>query len=411
MKILSIALYDLKRMFRDKGSLTMAIIVPIVFTFIFGLIFGNTGSSDKKVVLPVAIANYDKSSFTKELLDELKQDKSISFSIVDEEELYDNVKSASVEAGFIIPKDFSKKILKGDKSDIKVVKLPSSASFMVVETSIRTAFSKLSVKEGAQALFSDKLKDYSQTDRKRMLNEIGKQLDKSLSQPDILVVKESSYGSKNDSDEIDFSTSRSIIGVNIMFLMFTLILGCGGTILGERKIGTWDRLDISPTSKFEIMAGKIIGTFLQGWVQMGILILFGKYVMGVNWGNSLPATILVMNIYLLSGIGLGIFFSTIIRSNSQMTAISAVVIVSTSMLSGCYWPLEISPEFMQQIAKLFPQYWAMKGLNETVIASRGFEAVIEPLTVLLAMGAIFFILSVAAEAFKGFRKKSKTVSA
>jgi ABC-2 type transport system permease protein len=185
-----------------------------------------------------------------------------------------------------------------------------------------------------------------------------------------------------------------------MFVMFIVIIGGMGTILDDKKNNTWGRLGISPTSYIQIMAGKILGTFIKGWAQIIILILFGKFVLGVDWGNSLGATIIVFSIYLLSITGIGMFLATLVKTDAQLGPLATIIIIPTSMLSGCYWPIEIMSETMQKIAVLFPQYWAMKALRSTVIANMSLNDTAIPLIIMGAIGIAFFILSTMSGAFK-----------
>ena len=67
------------------------------------------------------------------------------------------------------------------------------------------------------------------------------------------------------------------------------------------------------------------------------------------------------------------------------------------MLAGCYWPIEIVPKFMQKTAMIFPQYWTVKALNNTVGANMGLGSILPHITVLVFMAGVFFILSAAVE--------------
>jgi ABC-2 type transport system permease protein len=75
------------------------------------------------------------------------------------------------------------------------------------------------------------------------------------------------------------------------------------------------------------------------------------------------------------------------------------------MVSGCYWPLELEPQFMQDIAVLFPQYWAMKGMRNVIENNMGLQSVVTPVLALAVMGIIFFAASVLLSG--GLRLKIK----
>jgi ABC-2 type transport system permease protein len=103
---------------------------------------------------------------------------------------------------------------------------------------------------------------------------------------------------------------------------------------------------------------------------------------------------------------MGIFMATFVKTNSQLSAIAAIVVTCTTMISGCYWPLELEPQIMQNIAVLFPQYWAMKGMRNVIENGMGIESVVTPVLVLALMGIVYFIGSVIMSGLKTGPKKN-----
>jgi len=128
--------------------------------------------------------------------------------------------------------------------------------------------------------------------------------------------------------------------------------------------------------------------------------LFGQFVMGVDWGDSYISTFLIFSVYLLCVTAIGMFLITFVKTNAQLGAFSSILIVATSLLSGCCWPIELVPEFMQKLAMFFPQYWALKGLGNTVNANMGLDSESIPFIVLLLMGGLFFLLTILSERLK-----------
>ena len=61
------------------------------------------------------------------------------------------------------------------------------------------------------------------------------------------------------------------------------------------------------------------------------------------------------------------------------------------MLAGSWWPIEVAPPFMQQVARVFPQYWAVNGLNKIVVRGLGFAAIAPNLLVLATAGTVFLL--------------------
>lgn len=401
MKILSIAKYDLLKLLRDRTSLVIIIAIPLIFTFVMGLAYGSADSAEVPKI-SVGIANNDNSELVSKLIENIKNDNTINVVEMSEEVLLQKVRSSGVEAGFIIPYDFTEKSGAGE-AEIKVLNLPASAGYVAAEASIRAAFAKMNIKEAAEAYFKDVLEDSNGADKELIISNIVVKVGEKLEEPSPITVSDVRVSGEEESSNFN-GKAHSSIGISVMFVMFAVILGAG-EILEEKKNKTWGRLAATPTNMATITLGKILGTFLRGWFQVSFLILFGRFVLGVSWGNSIFASILLISVYLLCLTGLGVFLSTLVQTNAQLGSYSSILIISTSMLAGCYWPLDIVPEFMQKIAMVLPQYWAVKGLNNTVNANMGISSIFTHISVLVIMGVVFFSLSIISERISAGKNK------
>jgi ABC-type multidrug transport system permease subunit len=55
-------------------------------------------------------------------------------------------------------------------------------------------------------------------------------------------------------------------------------------------------------------------------------------------------------------------------------------------IGGCWWPLEVAPDFMKQLALVVPNGWALAALHQLISFGAGIDAVVVPLLVLFAFG-------------------------
>jgi ABC-2 type transport system permease protein len=190
------------------------------------------------------------------------------------------------------------------------------------------------------------------------------------------------------------SMKQSMIGFSIFFSMYTMVFSIG-IILSDKRYKTWDRMLISPVSMSSILGGTMVVSFLVGIMQMSVLILGGKYLFGIDWGNSIAGIMTVTTVFVFAIISFGLMLSGIVKTEAQLGAIAPVVLTSTSMLGGTMWPLEIvNNKILLFLAELTPQKWAMQGMLNIASKGMGFESIIIPSIVLLAMGIIFFTIGV-----------------
>ncbi|KPU44257.1 ABC-2 family transporter protein [Oxobacter pfennigii] len=198
----------------------------------------------------------------------------------------------------------------------------------------------------------------------------------------------------NSSAEGYDSLKHSMIGFSLFFSMYTMVFGIG-TILSDRQYKTWQRMLISPVSKFSILGGTMVVAYLTGAIQMGVLILAGKYLLNIDWGNSMAGILMLAGAFVFTVTSMGLMLSGIVKTHEQLSSISPVVLTSTSMLGGCMWPLEIvSNKILLFLAELTPQKWAMQGMESIASKGMGFEAAVLPTIVLIAMGTLFFAAGV-----------------
>jgi ABC-2 type transport system permease protein len=177
-----------------------------------------------------------------------------------------------------------------------------------------------------------------------------------------------------------------------MFLMITL-MSVTGTILQARSMGVWYRMLAAPASRFEILGGYLASFFLIGWIQFGILMGISSWLFGIDWGSVLGQAVLVSAL-LLCIVGLGLFIAGLVRTAEQQSALGNLLIVSTCMLGGVYWPLDVVPDTMKKIAEFIPQAWAMKGFTELVARGGSLPDILGPVAVLLGFAAVFLTVGV-----------------
>ncbi|MDP4180812.1 MAG: ABC transporter permease [Bacillota bacterium] len=394
MKILSIVKYDLIKTVRDKTAFIFLILLPVIMIFVFGNINSNKNSR-----IPSGIVNYDDGQISKDMVELLKKDKVVSFTEMKEDKMIKKVQDSDIELGFVIKKGFSRDLINGKTPQINVIKMKDSANIMTIEYTLRNALAKIRSKDIIVNYFNGVLAKGGSKPSNDMLLSLNQKVEQNLNKSNIVDVKITKY-SENIISKSSGTKTNTTVGFMIMFVMMSIVFASSGIILEEKKDNTWDRLMLTPTNRSVIFFGNVISTFVKGWFQVAFLVLFSKFVIHVEWGSSLPALMVLMTIFILCVTGLGIFLSTFVKTNSQLSAIASLVVTCTTMVSGCYWPLELEPDFMQKIAVVFPQYWAMKGMRSVIDNNLGFEAILQPLIIILFIGVLLFVASVAKSKIK-----------
>ncbi|MBS4179173.1 ABC transporter permease [Lederbergia citrea] len=380
----AIAIFELKRMFQKPQSYILMFGMPILFTLIFGGLF----SSETEVKPSIAVVDQDNSRISQMLINDLNSKKIMNMT-------FENAKNASAKfadqkiTGYIrINESFEEQVLMKENPEILFVHSPSFNGSKMIEQGINDSMIKLKIGATASSVYEDITGD----NWNRVQEKISKELVVNSAGVETVTVTKS-----KDLATMNNMTARSA-GFTIMFVMITMLISTG-VLLEARQTGVWYRMMSTSTSKKELLTGYLLAFFLMGWIQFGVLMIISKFVFHVNWGNLLGSIVLVSSL-LLCTIGLGLFIAGFVKTSEQQSVFGNLIIISTCMLGGVYWPLEIMPGFMQQIAKFVPQYWGLEGFTELSVRGGTLVDIFVPSGVLLAFTLVFLIVGMTRIRFE-----------
>ena len=384
-KIGAITLFELKRIFQKPQSYLLMFGMPLLFTFIFGGLFSNEEEEEKPTI---AVVDLDQSSFSEAFIQEIESKEIMTISLENHQEASGKFSEQKITGYIQINEGFEDDVLQIEVPEITFIASPSFEGAAIIEQVINDSIVNLLMTAKASNTYHNVTGDDLQVVQEKVSKELA-------TTPDgiemVSIMKGKELEMMND------MTARSA-GFSIMFVMMTMLVSTG-VILEARQTGVWYRMMSTPTMKSELLIGYLFAFFVIGWIQFGILMLVSKFVFHVEWGNVVGNIILVSSL-LLCTIGLGLFIASIVKSSEQQSVFGNLIIVSTCMLGGVYWPLEIMPDFMQQLAKFVPQYWGLEGFAE--LSARGGTVldILVPVGILLAFTAVFLVIGMTRIRFE-----------
>ena len=149
----------------------------------------------------------------------------------------------------------------------------------------------------------------------------------------------------------------------VLFVFF-LVNIMGRSFLGERDMGTLRRLRIAPISPVAILIGKTLPFFILSLAQTIILMISGRLLFGMSWGPQPWLLIPIMLCTSAAATALGLMFSTLAKTESQVSSFGNLILLSSAGISGCLVPRAWMPPMSQQISLLTPHAWALDAYNE-----------------------------------------------
>ena len=214
--------------------------------------------------------------------------------------------------------------------------------------------------------------------------------------PNLTVTTDYVYGS---ADTTYFDTlSPILIGFFVFFFVF-LISGIG--LLRERTTGTMERLMSTPVRRGEVIIGYLVGYGIFAFIQTVIIVIYATMVLGMNMAGSIWYVLLTNLLLAFVALSLGILLSTFASSEFQMVQFIPIVIIPQIFFAGIF-PLDHMAAWVQVIARIMPLYYGADALKDVMYKGLGFGDIALDLGVLVLFAALFIVLNILA--LKKYRK-------
>ena len=132
------------------------------------------------------------------------------------------------------------------------------------------------------------------------------------------------------------------------------LLVTGLSVARERELGTFEQLLVSPLSSTEIIIGKTVPALLIGVGEATGMVLVGAFLFRVPVVGSVPLLYAGMIVYLLAVIGVGLFISSLAKTQQQAILGVFAFMVPAILLSGFASPIENMPNWLQWVTLANP---------------------------------------------------------
>jgi ABC-2 type transport system permease protein len=350
----------LRQFRRDRRTLALVLIVPLVLLGLVGYLLRGGGSSPE-----VGLVNLDGGQAGASIAAKLHQDGTIAAKDLDLGSAELRLADGSLVAYIVFPADMTATTMLGHVLAPEVhlegsEPAPAATVLGAVQRAVAGAATTLAGPQGAQ------------------LPRV---------QPRVRWL----HGGPT-LDTLDYFAS-AFIGFVVFFLVFVVT---SVSFLRERSQGTLERLMASPLRRAEVVVGYMLGFGLLALVQGAIVLLFAIFVLHIhNEGN--PALVfLVEALMAIAAVNLGIFLSLFARSEFQAVQFIPLVILPQALLSGILFPVSQEPHALQYVSSVLPLTYAVDALRDITI--RGAGPATASLQLDLAVVAAFALLLLPAAA-------------
>ena len=385
LRILDIIQKDIMQITRDFRSFMFLILMPVMMTFLFGFAFGG-GTSDSRI--PVGYLSQDDYWVTDKLHDLLvaseviRLDESPLASPSDLERL---VANGDLSAAIIVPSNYGRDLVRDKSNRLIVIADTNTAIWTTLEAELLSSISRVDGAARTATILERLLGD--RTPFRYAFNQT---LD-AWSDPPIAVVETTSSAIQKAGNEVQ-ALAHTAPGMMLQFAIAGL-LTAAQVIVSERKTRTLQRLLTTDTRRVHILLGHYLAIFTLLFTQFTLLILFGQFILKLDYMRLPSATFLVVFCSALCIAALGLLIGVFARNEEQAIAFALIPMFVFSGLGGAWVPLEITGETFQKIGHISPVAWAMDGFQNILIRGFGFDSVLLPSAALVGYALFFFILA------------------
>jgi len=179
----------------------------------------------------------------------------------------------------------------------------------------------------------------------------------------------------------------------ILLVVTTLLTSLA--IVKEREIGTLEQLIVTPIRPRELMLGKTVPFVIIGFVDMTLVLLAAVLWFRVPVAGSIPLLFLLSAAFLLTTLGIGLFISTISRTQQQAMMTTFFFLLPSFLLSGFMFPIENMPRLIQYITYAIPLRYFLVIVRGIFLKGNGLAVLWPQVAILAAFGLAIMWLAAA----------------
>jgi ABC-type multidrug transport system permease subunit len=339
--IASVARKEFLHIIRDKRVLVLLLVLPPLFTLIFGYAF----EAGEPTGVPALLINRDLTDRTRRFVAIVSKNKTFAWKTAPPDTTNESdLIGRRVQAALVIPSGWSDSLANGDPKPLPFYVDGSDTNTGDALTgALQRSLGEFQL--GERQVMIDSLPSEVFDLAKNLPVEVRKQFVSAMTPwevgPHVLYNPRSRF--------IDYVTP-GIIGLILQLLTVTL-MAC--TIARERESGTLYQLMVTSLQRGEIVLGKIVPYLAISALLIVMILLLVAFHFEVRLNSPLVLA-LVCLLFLLCSLGLGLLISAISRTQTQAIQFSVFFLLPVFVLSGAFAPLEHLPPIIQWVAEFFP---------------------------------------------------------
>ena len=385
-RIGQIAAKELLENRRDGLAALFTILLPVLFTVFLGIIIGGAARD----TFPLAVADEDGSATSRLVLERLESSPLLDLRQMDPAEIDDAVKDQKAAAGLLIPQGFEGAVEAGRTGTLALVLVDTSSGALSVGQAVDQIVFELNTGALVTRTAAEQVaaETSGPVDQSLLAEAASLAETQSANKAVEVAVQDAGVAAVNLAEGFDQSSTGGLVN----WVLFG-IMGVAGTTVWERRRGLLRRLDVAGVRGSEIIGGKVLAMVIITLLQQLLLVIVGRFALGVDYFRSPVALILTM--LSLSGLAasIGLLISVLFRSEQAVIATTVISAQILAAMGGAWFPLEVTSAGFTQAAHVLPSAWIMDSLHGIILKDWGVAEVLFPLSIV--WGWIVVVLGLA----------------
>lgn len=355
---------NIKRILRKKSNLIFMFVLPIL-TMIFSIKIANTSFPPA-----VGFIDQDNTELTRFLISSLEKNCNVEF--IDEDTINDKLINGTIEFAIKIPNGFTEEIISSKSPKVSTYRVKETENTVPLSTALNNNIN--AVKNIARVTEGDHEKFYKGLElyKKEKLS------------VDYINIE----GTDRKQDKLLQS-----FGFIVMFMMY-LSNNIARLMLEDKRYKTYSRVFCSPITSKSYMLQNILSFISIIGIQIIIAIIIAAKALNLDLGSSTISVLLLLLVFGICCVAMAVAINTLSKDMYQGSVIAQFIILPMSFLGGCFWPRNIMPKFLQQIAKFVPVTWTLEGI-EKLLLKPDIRTVYMEMLILMLFSLAFFLIGLS----------------
>lgn len=353
--LLAVLLKEFVHVRRERSTLFFLFVIPILQTIVFGYAI-DTEVED----VPTVVFDLDGRTRAQEFVEALENTGTLRVTerVHDQAAFERALRSATARVGVRIPPEFSENLLEGNSAAVQVL-IDGSDSNLATQS--LQAARMLALAESGELLGRELPIDL----RARLLYN-----------PDLE------------------SSNFFVPGLVAIILQLVTLFLTAFTLAREREVGTLEQLFVTPVGRGGLIFGKLAPYALLGACEAVLVFATMVFVFDVPIRGDLGLLFALTSLFLVCGLSLGLFVSTLAKSQLQAMQIAFVIMLPSVLLSGFMFPRAQMPAPIWAVSNVLPVTWFVEILRGVVLRGAGAADLVPAITGLAACAAALLTISV-----------------